>query len=184
MSACPAEIVILISLITLLVIRSENTRPINATITDWQSDYVEYNSAKGWYISSSPSGETEEETTVFLSGPYSNLPKGTYSATIKYHCDEDQSWLANPQDSRILSAGSAFLSSKQNHAIYRFELQTYVEDFELQILYSGKGDFQVTDISITPTYTGFLRIIILLAVLFLCLDLFVFHHIYLLFSYH
>ena len=171
-----AEIVILISLITLLVIRSENAQPINATITDWQSDYVEYNSAKGWYISSSPSGKTEGETTVFLSGPYSNLPKGTYSATIKYHCDEDQSWLANPQDSRILSAGSAFLSRKQNHAIYRFELQTYVEDFELQILYSGKGDFQVTDISITPTYTGFLRIIILLAVLFLCLDLFILYY--------
>lgn len=165
------EIVILLLLGILLGIRWKEDKPIKVSMTDWESDYAKWDDTQGWYINDKL--VKTDEKIVFLSGPFIFLEKGTYSATIEYECDEDQSCIANKANISNLCAGSAILGKKQNTVSYDFELTTDV-DFELQINYSGKGYLRIKDISIVKTPIGFLRTTVIIFALFVCLDLVVF----------
>lgn len=166
------EIVILLLLGILLGIRWKEDKPIKVSMTDWESDYAKWDDTQGWYINDKL--VKTDEKIVFLSGPFIFLEKGTYSATIEYECDADQSCIANQENITNLYAGSAILGKKQNTVSYDFELTTDVDDFELQINYSGKGYLRIKDISIVQTPIGFLRTTVIIFALFVCLDLVVF----------
>lgn len=168
------EILILITLVVILIIGRNDYNPLNAHITDWQSDYAKWDEAKGWYISDGLL-KTDEEI-IFLTGPFIYLEKGTYHATIEYNCDNDQSCIAHAENIANLDAGSALLGRKQNTLSYDFELKTNVDDFELQINYNGKGYLQITDISIERTSVGFTRNVFLIFVFFVLLDLFIYYY--------
>lgn len=165
------EILILLMLGILLVRRWRSNEELDLAITDWQSEYIEYDEVNGW-------NAVEEllpiENAVnIIYGPFIELKKGAYRVKIAYHCDEDQICLESAgfgKDS-LLKSGKVILSKNRNEVSYEFEAKENIENFELIVQYNGVGNLQITDISITRTASGLIRVFSIALGMFICLDL-------------
>ena len=77
---CILEAVIL-GIAAFLVIKDiRNSKVVDTSIRDWQSEYIKYNA--GWYVNEEILQVDKPITVIY--GPGTNLPKGTYSVHINY----------------------------------------------------------------------------------------------------
>ena len=166
--ACETLIMILLGIV--LIVQWKSGKPIDVSISDWKSDYVEYDSINGW-CADEKSLPTEESINLIY-GPFVELKKGTYRVKIEYHCDCNQDCLVNSEDSAFhLLTEHAILSRNYDYASYDFAVGADIDDFEFQVNYNGNGYLQVNNITIDPTPFGMIRNICIVLFLLICLDL-------------
>lgn len=168
------EMVILILLATVIVMN--RNVPIDISLSDWESPYIEYNN--GWYVDESimQKWHTEENAEMgILYGPYIALEQGMYSIHIEYNCDSSQSCLLYAvSDSGYETTKTEMLSEKQKEVFVAIELEKDIDSLQIIPIYSGHGSLTISDIQIEKM--GFLlpRAVFLLALaLFFIIDLLV-----------
>lgn len=164
------EILIVIILGIVLIAQWKSSKPIDVSISDWQSDYVEYDSINGWSVGEKSLPTKEKINLIY--GPFVELKKGTYRVKIEYHCDYNQDCLVNSEDRAFhLLTEHAILSRNYDYASYDFAVGADIDDFEFQVNYNGNGYIQVNNITIEPTPFGMIRNICIVLFLLICLDL-------------
>ena len=164
------EILIVIMMGIILIVQWKSGKPIDVSVSDWQSDYVEYDSIDGW-CADEKSLPTEEKISLIY-GPFIELKKGTYRVKIEYHCNYNQDCLVNSEGSDFhLLTERAILSRNYDYASYDFAVGADIDDFEFQVNYNGNGYLQVNNITIEPTPFGMIRNICIVLCLSICLDL-------------
>ena len=167
------ELLILIVMDIMLIIQWQSSRAIDVPITDWESDYVEYDDTDGWFVNEQ--FLQSEESIDLIHSPLISLRRGTYRIKMEYHCDYNQSCLAySNNDAFHLKAGEAILSKNYDQLIYDFEISGDIRDFEFLVRYNGNGYLQINDIDITPSPFIMLRNIFVVLGLFICADLCIF----------
>lgn len=164
------ELLVLVMMGVMLVVRWRSSQNIDVSVTDWESDYVAYDSINGWSIDEK--NFRSEGGIDFIHGPYIMLEKGTYRIMMEYHCDYDQSCSAYSEDDSFgLKAGGAWLGRNYDSITYDFEAKEDIRDFQFLVKYNGKGYLQVNSIAITPSPFGSIRNICIVLFLFVCLDI-------------
>lgn len=118
------------------------------SIDEWKNEHAEYRE-NGFSVDAVL--RDAGMPAVFLWGPYKPLPKGSYSAQIRYTAEEDQSCYATATGSLadLFAASEGTLSKYFDTLVYQFETLDDIAEFQLIIKYSGRGDFTVHSISIT-----------------------------------
>ena len=166
------EILILIVMVILLIVRWRSSQAIDVPITDWESDYVEYDDINGWFIDEKLLKTEDEDNIDLVHSPLISLQKGTYRIIMEYHCDYNQSCLAYSEETFFhLKAEEAILSRNYDQLTYDFEISGKVEDFEFLVRYDGNGYLQINHVSIVPSPFGLIKNISIVIFLFVCLDL-------------
>ena len=142
------DIIIIIMSVLLSMMGNEGKKKLDISMSEWKSDYVEIKNNQ-WKISSNLENNSEEK--VFLYGPYVSLSKGTYTLQVWYQCDENQSMLpyANGGNDSFIKATKAILDKNKNYEEVQFDLTQDINNFEVQFMYNGKGDYSISNISIS-----------------------------------
>ena len=127
------------------------------SIDDWKSEHALYKN-NGFTIDDEV--KSSEKSIIFLWGPYKPLKKGSYTANISYSAENDQSCIATAAGgyAEVFISSEGILSKYLNDVSYQFEISDDVPEFQLVIRYSGKGDFTVNSISISPNSSQVKRI--------------------------
>lgn len=169
------EILILVILGVLIIIRWRSPQNVDVPISDWKSDYVEFDNVNGWYVNEEI--VKDDEDIVFLYGPFIDLEKGTYCIKINYHCDYNQYCRVSEQSDGVvgqyhnLKTGEAILSKNYDRVSYDFEAEEDIEGFEVIVRYNSKGHLQVNSITIEKTAKGLIRKTCIVFAIFVCLNL-------------
>ena len=127
------------------------------SIDDWKNEYAQYRD-NGFAVSDEI--KNSEKSIDFLWGPYKPLKKGSYTANISYSAQNDQSCIATASGgyAEVFKSSDGVLSRYLKNVSYQFEINDDVPEFQLVIRYSGKGDFAVNSISISPNSSQIKRI--------------------------
>lgn len=145
------EILVLAGLCLNLIQARKQEKPLEVGLNQWSSNYINYENEK-WMVEE---GELPEGQVVdLIYGPYIELPKGDYTISIHYKCDEDQSFTPHVSGANeyclIKGSADARMSKQQNTVKYDFRLTDAVDNFELIVKYNGNGNLKIENISITP----------------------------------
>ncbi len=165
-----AEILILLFWTFRMLIYFQTDQSLGFMLSDWKSDYIDYDDSCGWYTNGENIDVQEEINLLY--GPSIPLKKGTYTANIEYRCAQAQHCLVDVgTDQSYAQFPEIVLSEKKNSVSYDFNLQDDVEDFEILIRYNGSGEFLVSNITLAHSSAYFKQGLILLLALFLTTDL-------------
>ena len=152
-----ANILVLLSVGIWFIYSVRHLQRYDYTIDDWKSEHAVYRN-NGYSVDDEilNSGNPAE----FLWGPYKPLKKGSYTVNIDYFTEEDQSCIATSSGNaaELFDSSEGILSKHLDSVSYRFETKDDVPEFQLVIRYSGKGDFTVNSISVSPDSTQVKRI--------------------------
>ena len=166
---CILEAVIL-GIAAFLVIKDiRNSKVVDTSIRDWQSEYIKYNA--GWYVNEEILQVDKPITVIY--GPGTNLPKGTYSVHINYECDYNQSCVASAglNEDSFVKAGTAILSKNKSEIVYQITVKEDVEEFLVKVQYNGRGMLGVKDITITKNSMGSRKNFLSFLLFFLIIDI-------------
>ena len=136
---------------------------LSPDLSAWESRYSSF--ADGvWHVDEEtfPSEEEGEEEVDLIYGPYMTLPVGSYSISVDYSCDEDQTfevYSANAGN-RILIHEDEIIGSGSQSVTYHFTLAGTVDDLEVRVHYNGSGTVDIKNINIVPS-TFLLREVLL-----------------------
>lgn len=164
------ELLILFVLGILLIIHWRSDAEVDIAISDWQSDHIMYDAIQGWYVDEEM--VDLEESADILYGPFISLKRGTYSVKAEYECDQNQSiqiYAGNGNHVKLKS-GTAVLSRNLDRISYGFTVKDDIDNLEILIKYNGKGSLRITNITISRTSAGMIRLVVCVSALFLCLD--------------
>ncbi|MBQ7839210.1 MAG: hypothetical protein IJ390_01785 [Lachnospiraceae bacterium] len=167
------QIFILFGLAAFIFAEKSNCDTIDTAIEDWRSRYTDYSGS--WYIDSTYYNGSG--TTDFIYGPYVELPKGSYTVTLWYECDSDQSFLpfASQGNSAFLKAGTAKLSRNKNVFSYKFIAGQDVDNFEVVVKYNGIGALEIFDIAIESNLVNLTKLFVILLAVFAAADCWLFY---------
>ena len=129
-------------------ISSSHLPDASYSIKDWHGR-AEWNDGK---YSISKDNSAYDKSIVFLRGPNSFLKKGSYTVHIEYDAETDQDCIASsarPENAKLIQSAKGILSKNLDFIDYTFETKEDIEDFQVTIHYNGKGDFSVSDITLT-----------------------------------
>ncbi len=167
------EAFILIGLAAAFVHAGKHSKEFAIPLDSFHSDYTDYENGS-WSI---PEGILPEgNQVIFLSGPYIELPAGHYRVGINYRAGSDQSfgpYAVNDVDekSAYLKSGIALLGKNQTYVSTRFRTTGDLDNFEVRVLYDGKGALSIEGITVSSDPSFLSAWFIGLFLLFLILDL-------------
>lgn len=142
---------------------------VDVDLSAWGSNYIDFEN--GWYVDEDT---IETDGTIdIICGPYIDLKRGTYSVTVEYECDYDQSCLvyANSGKDVFLETELRKLSHSQEQASFDFNLTKDIDNFEVVVKYDGQGFLLIKDIEIEPETITFQIILAVVLLFFFILDL-------------
>lgn len=103
---------------------------------------------------------------ILTYGPYIRLPSGKSEITIKYSADV-QGNTAMPYSQTVQEICTPYsLSPDQNELTFIVDADNDIKDFEIQVIYSGKGTLEVYEVSITSRRQDLIFILALYDVIF------------------
>lgn len=139
--------------------------------SDFSSDHTDYNG--GWYIDPGMVDIGGQEAIEVIYGPFIYLPKGNYTLTVGYYCDEDQQIkpYSAETDNAYIAANPINLDKNRNSLSYSFKTTAPLEDFEIRAYYNGEGVFQINDIKLYRNLNGYKKALFILLCLFIIADL-------------
>jgi len=141
---------------------------INVDLSKMESDIMTYEDGT-WVLSDY---ETTEQVTVALRGPYINLSKGSYTATVYATGDGVNAvQLNSDSDNSAIISSNSRLESSSKATSFHFEISRDISDFELAILYTGKGNLTISNIDITSDNYQARRVPVIVFLIFLITDL-------------
>lgn len=169
------DIITIIMIVLLSVMGNEEKKGLDISMSEWKSDYVEIKNNQ-WKISSDLENNSEEK--VFLYGPYISLSKGIYTLQVWYQCDENQSMLpyANGGNDSFIKATKSILDKNKNYETVQFELTQDISNFEVQFMYNGKGDYSISNISISKEGNWKKNIILCIGVALIIINVLIICH--------
>ncbi len=164
------ELLVFFVLGILLIIHWRSDAEVGTAIPDWQSDYIMYDEVQGWYVDEDM--VDIEESADILYGPFISLKRGTYSVKVEYECDQNQNIQVYAGNGNYvkLKSGTAILSRNLDRISYGFMVKDDVDNLEILVKYNGKGSLRITNITISRTSAGMIRLMVCVGVLFLCSD--------------
>ncbi len=154
--------------------------PIVFSPENMRSDHMYYDN--GWKIDHESVDDTEiENDLVVLKGPYIPLQRGDYTVSIDYQTDENQTVALysedgedEPKNDLFLKANAFPLYSYKNALEYDFRTTGDIDDFEVRILYNGKGNLCISRIQLRENLNFQKRLFLSLLLLFIPLNIFLF----------
>ncbi len=151
-----------------LIVQQSKKAPIKTPLSDWSSDYTDYDN--GWYIDETIANTNGE--IDFIYGPYLDLKKGSYTATVDYITDFEQTCVLSAQDgnSAYIKSGTNKLVGSQNKISFRFTLTEDVKGLEMIVKYDGQGTLRIENIEFRPDASGLQRNLVYVILLFVLFD--------------
>lgn len=173
------EIVFFVIFLAICVIRSKTQNTvIDAPLNSWHTDYLAFENEQ-WHIEGDGLELEENEEVDLLYGPFVSLPKGDYTVTIEYACEEDQAFdaYAYKRNTYYIKGARAILDKSANMTSCEFRVTEDIDNFEIRVFYNGKGDFTVSEIVIERNNNDMKRSIIYLLAIFLIINIcYYFYH--------
>ncbi len=163
--ACIGEVMIVMILLFFMVLTDLNAKPLDVSLDQWSSDYIEYR-ANSWYAD-----ETlvpTEETVTLLSGPGIDMAKGSYIVTIDYESTSEQG--AYAPVNTFIQSGLARLMPQANKATFELNIKDKIGGFTIVVKYDGHGALKIKNITIKENHGRLGRMLVYLLILFVCLD--------------
>ncbi len=166
------QLTVLAFCVCFCVKNAKHSSEIYFDLDSMYSDYIEFDNDV-WYADDKLI-QTQEEIEL-LYGPFIELPKGSYTITMRYECDYDQDCMVRARsEDPYVKAGNVILSKNQREV--SFEI-TVLEDlnysFEMVVNYNGKGAFCLQDIGIETNANAWVKSFIGLLFVFLVADLYI-----------
>lgn len=166
---CIIEVMILAAMTTVLLNQYRKRLEIEMPLADYQSGYVIY-SGDGWYIDERFSEDNMEISypIMFLSGPNTELPRGTYTVKIQYIAEADQGFRAG--DSDFVQSSDAILSKNKTEVNYHITATEDIENFNISFFYNGQGLLGIQNVSIEKNTVGVRKTLFCMALLMVAFD--------------
>ena len=149
------ELLVTIVFIGMICINhSKDFEQIPVSLGDWISRDIEY-SGTDWHVDGDQI-QVNGGAVDLIYGPYIELPKGSYTVDIWYHCENSQSaeLYANGGNTEFIKGDLFTLDKNYDHESYMFSTTENINNFEVQIKYNGIGSFTISDIQITKNNNG------------------------------
>lgn len=151
---------------------NSGNKVIDAPLNSWHTDYLVFEDEK-WFIEDGGIKLKDgEEKVDLLYGPYVSVPKGDYTVTIEYACEENQSFdaFAYKPNTPYVKGAPAILDKSANMTSCQFRVTEDIDNFEVRVFYNGKGDFTVSQIVIERNNNAVKRSVIYLLAIFLLIN--------------
>lgn len=141
-------------------------------ITDkmYPSEYTYMDDSGAWYINDNSDYKAHD---IILSGPYLSMEKGAYTITVDYDSNYAQYMIVqSAKNSAELETelGRILGGGEQIRKTY-IRVNGALDDLDIQILYSGKGDIRIKHIWIEENNALSIEYIVIIIVLFLVWDI-------------
>lgn len=172
------EIAVLFLLVINILIKEHENVVFDTNIEDWDSDYIEFDD--GWSVNEEVDIKRKYESVTgksnvidILHGPYIALKRGSYSVSIEYECDVDQTCLsyADYVNAAYIKTGLNRLSKDMKSVSYIFTLTEDINNFEVVVQYNGNGALTIKDIKIKENAAAARRILLTVFGLFIILNI-------------
>lgn len=171
------EVVVIVFLsITIILQAYRKDSVVDVSLSDWKSTrYFSYDE-DGWYIDETMLKMDDGKKPVRLYGPYISLDQGTYSVSIEYECEYDQSCeiYANDIKDAYVNGRGGRLSKNYKKTSYEFMLTEGIDNFEFIVDYNRTGCLRVKDIEIRHNTAGFRMILTVFIFLSLAINVLLF----------
>lgn len=121
-----------------------------------------------------------KEDTIFLYGPYISLNQGSYTVAVSYEADHNQVMdIYSRNGGRFLFYDNRQIALKKgrNTEIVKVRLSQKIDDFEVRLYFSGKGFVKINDISIIKNNEEQKENLVLILLLFVLLDSYIYQKI-------
>jgi len=142
---------IILMLLAVNATGKDETYPID--LSQFESEYITYDGT--WHVEEGQADPGDSATIRLLRGPYTSLSKGDYTVTVTYKADSLQYIKAySDKDNADILASFTRLEALNTSTTFSFRATKDIEDFELVVLYTGQGDFEITGMSISQNYTA------------------------------
>lgn len=156
---------------------TKERKQIDVSLDQWQAWLIEYDGS-AWYIDES---FVENNAGVkMIWGPYVTVPKGSYTISVHYSTESEGQFCGvaagdNGEDNNPYLKGSGVeLNPRYTSTKFHIEVEEDVDNFEVQVFYSGKGYLKIHEITITENKVHDIRCIACLFFAFVLLDLVIF----------
>lgn len=108
-----------------------------------------------------------------MSGPYISLEKGSYTVIVEYDGDRVQFFQVRSKEHSVNleSESSVFLGDGRQTRKSYIRVNGELDDLDIQVRYSGKGDIRITHIWIQQNNAVYIEYILIITILFLIWDL-------------
>lgn len=141
------------------------------SLDQWRSKYIEQREGV-WSVNE---GDLAISGIIkLMQGPEMKLEKGSYTLTVLYECEEDQSFFPCADDpyDHYVSANEVKLDKNKSLAVYDFYIKQDVENFEVEFKYNGHGTLTISDISLQKNSNLLQKSFVLLFSAFVLYDVF------------
>lgn len=148
--------------------QSSKATIISPPIGFWQSRFALF-SDETW----SGNQDNMPEECDFIYGPFVYAEKGTYSVSVDYLCDVDQSMdvYSYQRGECIKQFEKEVLPADETSATYHFVVTDDVEDLEVRIHYNGNGNIEVGNITVAQSSFFVKLLLIIMLFLFAVIDM-------------
>ncbi|MCR5232326.1 MAG: acyltransferase family protein [Lachnospiraceae bacterium] len=176
----PCMMVLCIILCVMISLRfvDDSRDLVSPDINTWQSRYIVYDDS--WYMDERifrENGLNEEDENEIIYGPFVHLDKGSYYALVEYESAFDQALrvYAFENEDKIITEEETILPFEARQVCYKFCVTEDIDNFEIRVLYSGKGSFELNNIRVFRESWGrsyhFRNLLIVLGIVFLILTI-------------
>lgn len=129
--------------------------PVN--VTDLYSLYAQQDE-NGWYITGSLDIGGIDRINL-LYGPYVHVDRGSYTLSVDYDCQVDQTFLIDALDTigHYIKANDVIMDCHRKHLEYDFDVREPIDNLETVFHYNGDGNYRVSGIRLYRNYNDLLR---------------------------
>lgn len=164
-----AEVLVLIALLAAVVLKSFRLKEIPIRFTEMQSDFMHFDGDA--YLMTEddypvdPKDEKAEAPEVILSGRFSPLKAGSYTLSVNYDAELQQTCQVYSPSSNVYVRAEKFnLSRNRNTVDYRFYVSRDIDDLLVRFTNYSGGDYSVQGVSLKEN-ANHERILLLLWIL-------------------
>ncbi|SEG15170.1 hypothetical protein SAMN02910276_01994 [Butyrivibrio sp. Su6] len=165
---------LLFLLVLTLVLHSMKTKEIDLGFQDWTSEYM---TNDGEYLYLMDEYVNSGEELAIMTQPNIQLDAGSYTLSVTYYVEDDQSLefsTQKPKQIKYINAGTVRLSKYINEVVYHFDVTEHMDEFNVQFDYNGNGTFEIDRVTLSTSNGRFYRGIIYIALIMLLADLYFF----------
>lgn len=161
---------------------SDEKKAVVSDTGSWQSRYIEYDD--GWYVDERiyrENGLENEENAEIIFGPFVHMSSGSYYALVDYETFFHQSLriYGFENEDKIKTYEDAVLPADGRQVCYRFDITEDIDNFEIRVVYSGKGSLKIKNICVYDKQWGLLyhlrNLLVALGLLFLVCTIVLLH---------
>lgn len=153
---------------------TKERKQIDVSLGEWEAWLIQYNGAS-WYIDESFVENNKGVKMIW--GPYVKVPKGSYTVSIHYSTETEDQYCGvsaggqGTDNNPYLRESGVELNSRYTSRQFHVELTEDVDNFEVEVYYSGRGYLEIYEITITENKVHDVRCIACLFFAFVLLDI-------------